>query len=265
MKDIQDESAEYNSLSYGSYLQISKLLSLQKFQSPTMEHDELLFIIIHQVYELWFKQIIHEFSALKKNIANNLDHKILFCLKRVRNILKVMVLQTDILETIGPLSFLSFRNYLGKSSGFQSAQFREVEFILGFKNKNFLNNNLFAKEENKRLTLRFVEPSIWEDFVSYFSSVVDDDLLLSTEQELTKTHKILIYIYQNPSIYTEIAELVIDIDEGLQEWRYRHIKMVERTIGNNRSGTGGSSGVDYLKKSLFKSFCPELWEIRSHF
>tara|TARA_B110000503_G_C7168385_1_gene423057 strand:- start:970 stop:1767 length:798 start_codon:yes stop_codon:yes gene_type:complete len=265
MQKIRDENLNSSSLTYSSYLQVPKLLSLQKFQSPNREHDELLFIVIHQVYELWFMQIIHEFLALRRNIADNLDHNILLSLKRVRNILKVMVLQTDILETMGPLSFLSFRSYLGRSSGFQSAQFRELEFILGLKNEKFLNNDLFSKEENERLKIRFAEPSIWQDFVSYFSLAVDRSQLLNTADELTKIHKTLIYIYQNPSIYTEIAELVVDIDEGLQEWRYRHVKMVERTIGGNKIGSGGSSGVDYLKKSLFRSFCPELWEIRSYF
>jgi tryptophan 2,3-dioxygenase len=264
-KKIQDVNSDLSSLTYGSYLQVQKLLSLQKFQSPNMEHDELLFIVIHQVYELWFKQIIHELLALRRNIVENLQHNILLSLKRVINILKVIVLQSDVLETMGPLSFLSFRVYLGKASGFQSAQFREFEFLLGFKNEKYLNNKLFSKEENKRLIARFNEPSIWEDFISYFSLAVGDNVSEITGQELTKTHEMLIYIYKNPSIYTEIAELIVDIDEGLQEWRYRHVKMVERTIGGDKIGTGGSSGVEYLKKSLFKSFCPELWEIRSYF
>lgn len=268
MKDIQNESAECNDLSYGSYLQISKLLSLQKFQSPNMEHDELLFIVIHQVYELWFKQIIHEFSALKKNIANNLDYKILFCLKRVRNILKVMVLQTDILETMGPVSFASFRKYLGKASGFQSFQFRLFEFILGFKDERFLNNPDFTNKQRKALETVFKESSIWLEFLSYFKNSIADNKsheLFPHNTDLNNDHRALIFIYLNPSIYTEIAELVLDIDEGLQEWRYRHVKMVERIIGVGKIGTGGSSGVEYLKKSLFKSFCPELLEIRNHF
>jgi tryptophan 2,3-dioxygenase len=177
-------------------------------------------------------------------------------------------MQTDILETMGPLSFASFRNYLGKSSGFQSAQFREFEFLLGFKEKRFLDHAFFSNEEKRRLSLKFSAPSIWEKFTSYFIEVTKNSQVGELEhadfKSLSQIHRVLIYIYRNHSIYTEIAELIVDIDEGLQEWRYRHVKMVERTIGDKKSGTGGSSGLDYLKQSLFKSFCPELLEIRNY-
>jgi tryptophan 2,3-dioxygenase len=255
-------------LNYGTYLCIDELLSLQKLRSTNQEHDELLFIIVHQVYELWFKQIIHECVRLRYYLYNKVDHQILLTLKRVRNILKVMVLQTDILETMGPISFASFRKYLGKASGFQSFQFRLFEFILGFKDERFLNNRDFTNKQRKVLEIVFKESSIWLEFLSYFkNSIADNKLheLFPHNTDLNDDHRALIFIYLNPSIYTEIAELVLDIDEGLQEWRYRHVKMVERIIGVGKIGTGGSSGVEYLKCTLFKTFCPELLYIRNYF
>jgi len=261
------EMNKIEQLSYSDYLQVQQLLSLQKFQSPNKEHDELLFIIIHQVYELWFKQMIHELVGLKKDLLNQIHHKILLTLKRMRHILKVIGLQIDILETMGPLSFLSFRNYLGSASGFQSFQFRELEFIFGFKNEKLLNNPIFTSDENNRLKQRFDDTSIWQDFLAFFKIQVykDKNFSLVENSELSEEQEILIHLYKNSSILMEISELIVDIDEGLQEWRYRHIKMVERTIGGGKVGTGGSSGVEYLKRSLFKSFCPELWEIRNYF
>lgn len=263
--EFAPEMNKLEQITYSDYLQLPQLLNLQKFQSPNNEHDELLFIIIHQVYELWFKQIIYEFVQIKKDLQTDLDHKVLSGLKRIRMILKVLVLQTDILETMNPLSFLAFRNHLGRASGFQSVQFREIEFILGFKNDKFLKSGFFKGQELRRLKDAYKQESFWENALSFFQRKISGEYKgYSQFTELNNYHYILIYIYKNHSILTEIAELILDVDEGIQEWRYRHIKMVERTIGKNTIGTGGSSGVEYLKKSLFKSFCPELLEIRNY-
>lgn len=252
-------------LSYSTYLQLEKLLHLQKLQSPGV-HDELLFIVIHQVYELWFKQIIHELIILKKYISENSHYQIISKLKRVRQILKVIVSQTDILETMGPLSFLSFRDYLGTASGFQSYQFRYLMLLLGIKKETYTPPSFFTTKEQEKLLRRYKEASIWENFLTFFKNKVRDIPSNSLpDQDLNEQHKLLLHIYRNPSIYTEICELIIDIDEGIQEWRYRHVKMVERTIGDQTKGTGGSSGVSYLKRTISTTFCPELWEIRKLF
>ena len=190
---------EPETLNYSNYLQLEDLLKLQKLRSPTNVHDELLFIIIHQVYELWFKQILHELSALKLDLLNNELHKIMLCLKRVRHVLKVLVLQIDILETMGPLSFLSFREHLRQSSGFQSIQFREIEFLLGLKNEKFLNNPLLMLPEREILLTRFKEPSIWEDILNFFKNNININnpySLYCEAEELTEKHHLLIYIYK---------------------------------------------------------------------
>lgn len=160
------------SMTYGDYLQIQQLLSLQKFQSPNHEHDELLFIIIHQVYELWFKQIIYEFTQIKRDLQQDLVHKLLLGLKRIRIILKVLVSQTDILETMNPLSFLAFRDYLGNSSGFQSLQFRELEFILGLKNDKFITLGFFEERDLYKLKEAYKQKSVWECILDFLKGAL---------------------------------------------------------------------------------------------
>lgn len=258
-------------LTYSSYLKINEILNLQILQSENKEHDEMLFIIIHQAYELWFKQIIHEFDYLKRCLGENDLIKSIKTQKRINTILKVIVHQIDILETMTPLEFLSFRDYLQSASGFQSYQFRELEFLLGNKNIKVLDrfeNNVTAKEI---LSKRFKEETIWDSFLKYLSKNLNDfsEDLLRKNVEVpivpnVDLQKILINIYKLQPILAIFCELLIDFDEGLQEWRYRHVKMVERTIGA-KIGTGGSEGVKYLLETLFNPIFPDLWIIRAEF
>ncbi|MFM7093730.1 MAG: tryptophan 2,3-dioxygenase [Actinomycetota bacterium] len=218
-------------LSYVSYLKINELLELQEPKSDGPEHDELLFIVIHQTYELWFKQILHELDRARRLLREGSLHPALGTLRRVRTIMKTLVGQVDILETMTPLEFNAFRARLESSSGFQSYQFREFEVV-------------------------FARPGIWDDVVALLGA---HGCLVSADIEES-----LLSVYRTRPDVSLLLEELVDIDEGLQEWRYRHVKMVERTIGNSR-GTGGSSGAGYLKSTLFNPVFPELWAIRSRF
>lgn len=257
------------SLIYSNYLKLDEILSAQEPLSNGPEHDEMLFIIIHQVYELWFKQILHELDYLQERLLNNDTGRLLHTLGRVRTILKTLVGQIDILETMTPLEFLSFRDFLESASGFQSAQFRELEFVLGHKREALFNHFPAGSEARQRLTRRFQQPTLWDAFLHYLARNghnIPQDLLT---RDVTKpiqpspaVQKILIQIYRQHPILIRVCERLVDLDEGIQEWRYRHIKMVERTIGT-KPGTGGSSGVQYLAKTLFKPAFPDLWAIRT--
>jgi tryptophan 2,3-dioxygenase len=256
-------------LTYHSYLQIESLLALQKQESPE-EHDEMLFIIIHQAYELWFKELLHEIDYVNHNLTNGSLDKTYHTLKRILTILKVLVHQVDILETMTPLEFLSFRDYLQTASGFQSYQWREIEFVLGKKSPKHLNRFPEDSEIYKKLKKRLDQPSVWHLFVRYLSSVgykiptgetgKPGDSVTSSEA----VRKALKDVYYNRPEIARFCELLVDLDEGIQEWRYRHVKMVERTIGS-KTGTGGSPGVEYLKETLFSPLFPDLWAIRSEF
>lgn len=246
-------------LTYGRYLKVEELLQLQQPLSEGPEHDEMLFIIIHQVYELWFKQILHELEKLKST------------LKSIRSILKVLVSQVDVLETMTPLEFLSFRERLQSASGFQSCQFRELEFTLGLKNPKHLEHYPQGSEERNRLEKKMEEPSLWEVFLQFLSSLGHDSPKLKEggrsiepPDSSEDIQDLLEKIYRNHPDSALVCEMLTDLDEGLQEWRYRHVQMVRRTIGT-KSGTGGSSGVDYLKGTLMKPLFPDLWAIRNRF
>ena len=254
-------------LTYTDYLRIDDLLNLQSTKSS--EHDETLFIIIHQVYELWFKQTLHEFDLLQSSFAREDTPVVLHTLKRVLSILKTMVVQVDVLETMTPLSFSSFRDRLESASGFQSAQFREFEFLLGKKDGSTMER--FQSPARERLMRRYEQPTLLDSFLLYLEKkgyAIPEVLL---KRDVTAPHepsvelqKVLIDVYERDLITAQICERLVDLDEGIQEWRYRHVKMVERTIGN-KMGTGGSSGVNYLRSTLFQPAFPDLWAIRSQF
>jgi tryptophan 2,3-dioxygenase len=255
------------SLSYAEYLQLDKLLALQRTLSDPPEHDELLFIVVHQVYELWFRQLLHEIDALCISLAEG-DHPHSFsALKRVRTILKTMVGQIDVLETMGPTGFQSFRERLQSASGLESTQFREVEFLCGHKRASFIERTK-DDEARQRLRRRFDAPTLYDAFIAYLSArcyAVPPALLVrDVTREVEPSEELqtlLARIYREDTGTTQICELLVDFDEGFQEWRYRHVKMVERTIGS-QSGTGGSTGVQYLRGSLFRPFFPDLWQVR---
>lgn len=227
---------------YISYLRIDDLLDLQCPESD--EHDEMLFIVIHQVYELWFKQMLHELRALQAALDAGDTHRSLGLLRRVRTILKTCVAQVDVLETMTPLQFESFRDRLDTASGFQSVQFRQVEAVLGRRDARTAE----LPEAHRR--------SLWDSALNYFAAHAHP---MDADRRAA-----LVNLYRNDPECAGVAEALVDVDEGLQEWRYRHVRMVERTIGR-KPGTGGSSGVDYLKGTLFRPVFPDLWEIRGAF
>jgi len=255
-------------LTYTEYLQLDALLALQTPRSDDLEHDETLFIITHQVYELWFKQMIHELDALREAFETNNLSVVFRCLKRILTILKVMVAQMDIIETMSPVSFNSFRERLEASSGFQSAQFREVEFILGVRNSKVFAHYPEGFPARMRLQQRLHERCVWDSFLTFLNDngyKIPDELLdRDVTQSVTSNERVqqhLIQIYRDDPLLTQVCELLIDLDEGLQEWRYRHVKMVERTIGA-KIGTGGSPGAAYLLSTLLKPVFPDMWLVR---
>lgn len=257
------------SVTYGSYLAVDELLALQRPRSEGPEHDEMLFIVIHQVYELWFKQVLHEIDHVIDLLEAREPHRVGHTLKRILTILKVLVAQLDILETMTPLEFQSFRTRLEAASGFQSDQFRQLEFVLGHKSKAAIER--FAENTRARQALerRYSRPTLWDAFLHYLSREGYAVPLPSLARDVTapieaspELQSVLIEVYRKDPKNAEMCERLVDLDEGLQEWRYRHIKMVQRTIGD-RPGTGGSSGAQYLATTLMTPLFPDLWEIRS--
>ncbi len=229
----------------------------------------MLFIIIHQTYELWFKQLIHEFSAAQQSLEDGDTHRSLAILGRIRTILKVCVTQIDILETMTPLQFNAFRGYLASSSGFQSVQFRKVEAILGRRDSR-MSGHLPPKDQEEIATITS-RKSLWDSTLAYLNHrghgipnhILNRDVKTHYESN-EQIQEILLAVHKHDPESVMVCERLVDIDEGLQEWRYRHVKMVERTIGH-KIGTGGSSGVAYLSSTLFNPTFPDLWEIRSSF
>jgi tryptophan 2,3-dioxygenase len=254
---------------YGEYLRTDELLGLQTPLSEGPEHDEMLFIVIHQVYELWFKQVLHELDYLESLLTRNEGDRAKHTLKRILTILKVMVAQLDILETMTPLEFLSFRDRLEAGSGFQSHQFRELEFALGLKDARALERYPAGGEARRRLERRLAAPTLWDAFLRHLAangvpvppSDLDRDVTSSVEPS-AELRPALVDVYRNRPALAELCERLVDLDEGLQEWRYRHVKMVQRTIGTRR-GTGGSAGAEYLMKTLNRPLYPDLWAIRT--
>lgn len=254
---------------YSEYLAVDDLLTLQKPLSDGPEHDEMLFIVIHQVYELWFKQLLHEIDHLKELLSRDDGMRAQHTLKRVLTIFKVLVAQIDILETMTPLEFLSFRDRLDSGSGFQSFQFRELEFALGWKRPEAVQRYPEGSGHRKRLEKRLAEPALWDAFLLHLThhgiAVPRAALERDVTQPVTSSpelQRVLVDIYKTHPELANLCERLVDLDEGLQEWRYRHVKMVQRTIGT-RKGTGGSDGAAYLATTLFKPIFPDLWEIRT--
>lgn len=258
-------------LTYTSYLKTEELLELQELKSNPAQHDELLFIIIHQTYELWFKQILHEIDLLKTEMESGKPWAALKTMRRILVIMKTLVGQNDILETMTPLSFASFRKFLESASGFQSVQFRELELLLGLRHKRMFSLHQQDSLAFKQLKKRDEEFTIWESFIKMLQQLGvavptparenESGLLFNPSSE---TQDVIYTILSENNEIGLLCESLVDFDEGLQEWRYRHVKMVERTIGN-KMGTGGSDGVGYLKNTLFQPVFPDLWEVRTRF
>ena len=247
-------------LSYNKYLKVPQLIELQQTLSDPESHDELLFIIIHQTYELWFKQILHELDATAQWLKEGRAFRVNHSLKTVVGIEKVLVSQIHLLETMAQIGFLEFRDKLNPASGFQSMQFRELEFLSGQKDEKILETFRNDEFAFNRLSERFAEPSIADAFWALlgrngFGVDTHDDKVAAIVRILAKpeTHADL-FIMQ---------DLLIEHDAQISLWRYHHVLMVERMLGM-KPGTGGSEGVGYLMKTVTKKFFPEVWEARTH-
>ena len=256
-------------VTYASYLRLDELLDLQHPRPGELEHDETLFVIIHQVYELWFKEVLHELDYLQKLLRGNDTPLAAATLKRILTILKTLVAQIDVLETITPLNFLAFRDRLESGSGFQSAQFREIEFLLGKKGRPSFERYPAGSQSRKQVERRFYEPTLWDAFLHYLAANKYPVPKALLARDYSKVHepsedvqRILVEVYKKNPTVGQIAERLVDLDEGFMEWRYRHVKMVQRTIGT-KPGTGGSAGADYLLTTLNQPAFPDLWAIRS--
>jgi tryptophan 2,3-dioxygenase len=256
-------------VTYASYLKVDELLALQQPRSEGPEHDEMLFIVIHQVYELWFKELLHEFDRVMQLLRSDDAHRAQHTLKRILTILKVLVAQIDILETMTPLEFLSFRGRLEAASGFQSDQFRQIEFVLGRKSPASVERFAAGSRARAALEQRWAEPTLWDAFLQYLqregyavpAAQLSRDVTSPIEPS-PEVQRTLIDMYRRDVKNSELCERLVDLDEGIQEWRYRHVKMVERTIGV-KPGTGGSAGAAYLRGTVGSPLFPDLWEIRA--
>lgn len=235
-------------LSYGSYLRIPELLSLQ--EGRTEAHDELLFIVVHQAYELWFKVVLDELEAARDRMRGGDMFWACHHMNRVHVIEKLLVEQIDVLETMSPQDFLAFRAELAPASGFQSIQFREIEFLSGLKDAAYLKRLEASPEEAARLGRRLSEPSLWDAFIG-----------LLERRGSPSLEDVFRHRDRHGELYA-LSETLLDHDEGFALWRSRHVLMVERQIGA-KTGTGGSTGARYLRSTLEKRFFPALWELRS--
>ena len=258
-------------LSYNKYLRVPELIDLQTCLSTPAHHDELLFITVHQAYELWFKQILHEIDAAIALMRSDRVAEASFALRRVAEIEKLLITQIHILETMTPINFLGFRDELNPASGFQSMQFREIEFVSGLKHESVA--RAFADDEfaRARLQTRLDSPSLADEFFALlrrrgFDAPDDSPIDDKGRSNQSKRTRAVVEILTHPeTLYTEyqLAEALIEHDEHFSLWRSHHIKMVERMVGAKR-GTGGSEGVGYLKTTLDKKFFPELWDARTY-
>ncbi|SMF46342.1 tryptophan 2,3-dioxygenase [Pseudobacteriovorax antillogorgiicola] len=259
-------------LTYDKYLKIHELLSLQQELSEPKEHDETLFIIIHQSYELWFKQILHEVLRCQSLLDRDEILPVLRSMKRIDTIQKVLIQKVDILETMAPDEFNRFRDRLNPASGFQSHQFRILEYKLGLKNKGYFKYHQHEPDTLAKLEKTLKEPSLYDSFFAFLARQgyqVPEEVL---QRDLTQPHQanpkvvdIFEDIYRNHLNHYEIysfLESLVDLDEQFTIWRYRHMLMVSRMIGS-LTGTGGSLGAKYLATTLEKTLFPEIWNVRN--
>ena len=247
-------------LTYGSYLRLPQLLDAQHLESDPPAHDELLFITIHQVYELWFKQLLHEAVAARDAMSEGRLWWAQHLLQRVHVIERVLVHQIDVLETMTPQDFLQFRQRLAPASGFQSVQFRELEFLSGAKDPAYVERfRGLTEAEQERLRSRLAEPTLWDAFLDVLRH---RGLAASTDEEVAASLRTVAHTRDRYADVWAVDEALLQHDELAANWRARHVTMVERMIGS-KSGTGGSSGSTYLRGRLPLRYYPALWELRS--
>ena len=246
-------------MTYADYLKLDQLLSAQ--QPLSNLHDEMLFVIIHQTKELWMKQLLHELELAIPLVEEGRIAEAYKAMARISRIQAVMTLSWDVLSTLTPVDYLKFRNVLGTSSGFQSAQFREIEFRLGLKEPNFINHYEEGSAERERLQEALSAPSLRDVAVNALEKAGFDLGDRSTEA----LGRAWLEVYRDADRWFELYELaekLVDIDDALASWRHKHVLTVERIIGN-RPGTGGSAGAPYLRATLEKRAFPELWALRT--
>jgi len=246
-------------LTYGSYLRLPGLLSQQVPQAQPPAHDELLFITVHQVYELWFQQLLHELGSVRDSMTAGETWRAGHLLRRVHVIERLLVAQVDILETMTPQEFGEFRALLAPASGFQSVQFRELEFLSGLKDERFVARfRGLTAPERARLQRRLSEPTLWDAFLTLLRArglaADGDEQVLASLAEAARDRAAYDDIWQ-------LAEDLLTHDELAGLWRARHVAMVERQIGT-KSGTGGSTGAPYLRGRVPLRYYPLLWELR---
>ena len=251
---------EGGQLSYGRYLRLPALLAQQVLKSHPPAHDELLFITVHQVYELWFKLLLHELDDARDRMLAGETYLPRLRLQRAHLVERVLIEQINVLETMTPQDFLAFRSLLAPASGFQSVQFRELEFLSGLPDPRYLDRLSHATDgERERLTRRLAEPTLWDGFLALLARAGFE---VSTRDQRRIA---LVALSGDRSRYGplwDLAEALIEHDALCAQWRQRHVLMVERQIGT-KSGTGGSTGAPYLRGRLAVRFYPELWEFRS--
>jgi tryptophan 2,3-dioxygenase len=255
-------------LSYNSYLRVQDLINLQDCRSDPAHHDELLFITVHQAYELWFKQVLHELDAAILLIGEDRLTAATRAVRRIIEIEKLLINQIHILESMTPISFLAFRDELNPASGFQSMQFREIEFSSGLKDESILREFEDDTFAHGRLKKRLEAPTLAESFFAALERrglTFENNSTEAASVREPRTRAVLEILTHFETRYEEfqLAEALLEHDEYFSLWRSHHIKMVERMVGAKR-GTGGSEGVGYLKTTLDKKFFPELWEARTY-
>jgi tryptophan 2,3-dioxygenase len=248
-------------LSYGSYLRIPELLDLQSLLSKPPAHDELLFIVVHQAYELWFRLILFELETVRDRLFAGDTRRAGHLLGRVHAIERILIEHIGVVETMTPQDFLEFRSNLAPASGFQSVQFREIEFLSGLKEPGLIRRLAEDEVERARLERRLGEPTLWEAFCSLMDS---RGLPMPSDDEGTRRASILRMMRaEDFAELFDTAESLLSHDELFNLWRHHHVLMVERQIGG-KTGTGGSTGATYLHSTLGKRFYPELWDARSY-
>jgi tryptophan 2,3-dioxygenase len=254
-------------LTYVQYLNLDQVLTAQKTRSA--EHDELLFIVIHQIYELWFKQLLHELGAAQRHLQVGDTAHSVRSLDRTAKIFRVAVDQLDVLETMTPLQFAGFRPHLAASSGYESAQFRELEAVLGRRDPAVAERYRAGSAERARIVGAMTRPALFDSFLRYLDKhgykVPQSALLRDFDRPWESSDEVvdLLYaVYQEDGESVLVCEHLVTLDEIVQEWRYRHVKMVERTIGGKR-GTAGSTGSAYLRTTVGKPAFPDLWAVRT--
>ena len=256
------------SVTYAAYLKLDELLRLQRPLSDGPEHDEMLYIVIHQVHELWFKQVLHELKLLQLALENGHSPTVMRTLRRLLTIVRTLVSQVDVLETMTPVSFRSLRERLHEVGGRNSAQFRELEIVLGRRDEAMLDRFAENGRERARLEAAVARRPLYDSFLRYLvhcgysvpADVLDRDVTRPYEPQ-PKVQDALEDIYTTDPTAWQVCELLVDLDEALQAWRYRHLKMVERTLGGG-TGSGGSEVVDHLTERLRRPAFPDLWQVR---